>query len=233
VSTYRCGSAQYLGCLCIPRVTLSPPETYSEDFIDRQLVAFEKAGKRGLDNVNPVCNGLGTPLFMPREEAAAEIANFCPSTGLSASIIHLGHNRGSDRVLNFTSERTGPDGAFLTQDECNGMLLKLIDNCDGNSPDNPNNFKHGGSISALGWTLYLTPVNRQNPFCNRALGATNWVDRGVAIQVSKDLCNTPGLLNGRSGARFQNNANQGQHTALYVSIHFTRTYPMTFDECMA
>jgi len=237
-----CQSLQYQGCPCIPRAYASPPQTYDESLITQQaaeiaavIITPNTPGATKL-----TCNGLGTPFFMNRDTAVSEIqiSGFCYG-GIATGIIDYGHNNVEDRVLNYTVVRTpnAVDRQDISQDQCNALLLQILDNCDGNSPDNPGNYKHGGSITFQGWTIYLTPMKRVDPWCNSANtnpSPTKWVSRDNAVQASTDLCNQLGVLNGKRGTRFTNPANPGKNIAVTVSILFagSQDTPITIDECI-
>ncbi|KAE9377471.1 hypothetical protein N431DRAFT_527367 [Stipitochalara longipes BDJ] len=229
-----CSTPEYLNCPCTPSAFSSTPQTFDKLAIVAQNQAIASDSKTPLDGITAVCNGLGTKLWTTRDNMINGVNNFC-----KFGVIYNGRywDQGDpllSQIMISSQYASNPQTFRISPDQCTQLLTRVVDDCDGNSPDNPHNFKHGGSIGYLGLNLSieLTQAAYQDPYCNNRFNPTQWVDRDVAVAAVTDLCNTPGLLTGKSGARFQTLANQGKNTEVMVSILFTQNAPMSMDECV-
>ena len=106
------------------------------------------------------CNGLGTPMFVNRDVALANVKSFCEDPGNlkaanSAQRVHsfygTDHPDGTGNIntldfMDITIFYHSPSATRITSDQCKFGLGQTIDNCD--AANNPGNGKHGGQYSA-------------------------------------------------------------------------------------
>jgi hypothetical protein len=85
------------------------------------------------------------------------------------------------------------------KEHCSILFYRILNNCDSNSPDNPGNFKYGGSIKyPRNATLVLSPSPGNNPYCNSG-HSNKWVDLNVGVDAITRFCRetTFGGTNGK------------------------------------
>ncbi len=101
-----------------------------------------------------VCNGLGSGKYVTRDIVKDSIQNsFCPDA-VSKGPIQERYNQGTPEEVVITLQ--GPNGFKPSSDECKKYLLAAItDGCDGNNPQNPANYKGGGTetIGDISYTI--------------------------------------------------------------------------------
>jgi hypothetical protein len=99
-----------------------------------------------------VCNGLGSSKYITRDIVKDSIQNsFCPDA-VSKGPIQERYNQGTPEEVVITLQ--GPNGFKPSSDECTKYLLAVItDGCDGNNPQNPANYK-GGGTETIGDIVY-------------------------------------------------------------------------------
>lgn len=116
--------------------------------------------------------------------------------------------------------------------DCQFLFQTILDGCDGNNPDNPHNFKHGGTIPhPSGATLTLTPQAGANPYCNGYLNK-KWVDISTGVDAATQFCNSQNL-EGNTGDRYTVTYNQGSNTQITLTISFYQDYTLSVDDCVS
>ena len=185
--------------------------------LDEIQEAFKASEQRTLDNINPTCKGIGTQTYIERDVAAKTIVQFCASNR-SGSRATAQASGGSDSMyLTITF-----DGEFtVSKDQCKILFYSILDSCDGDSPDNPANFKHGGSLKyAPKATLTVDPKSGSNPYCNSG-HSNKRVDLNVGVDAITRFCRDTSF-GGTKGERHAVTYNKGQSSEVAISLAFTQ-----------
>ncbi|KAI1769817.1 hypothetical protein F4818DRAFT_450792 [Hypoxylon cercidicola] len=131
------------------------------------------------------CNGLGSKKYMSADTLAGNIKTFC-----QAAVVQGVQDKDSGSVSRNYNPRTldevdisvdWPSGVKIPFDEaeCNKQLKATSDNCDGNDPANPMNWKGGGTTTitstnpALKLLYHITPKSARQPLPNKPGGSCN------------------------------------------------------------
>ncbi|KAE9374175.1 hypothetical protein N431DRAFT_481457 [Stipitochalara longipes BDJ] len=213
------------GCACAPLALQFAPVNVDFDALDAQQNAFNLATQGAVDGVSPQCNGIGTQAYTTRDTVVNNINQFC-RYDLSGSVTEV-YNFLS-LALNFTG-----DPFTIGSDQCSDLLTKIVDGCDGNNPDNPYNWKHGGSIQhPAGATLTFTPKGgAPQPFCiPESTGF--WIDEASALTMASGFCdNNPSWLVGKAGDRHTVTYNSGSDRQVTVSMLYTKDLTLDKNTC--
>lgn len=108
------------------------------------------------------CHGLGDDRYVDRDLAKDAIdSQFCPEAATKGSISREYYERTPDHIV-ITVQ--GPAGFKPTVDDCVKYLLgNVIDGCDGNDPNNPANFKGGGTMTTGDVKYDVQPKTLRQP----------------------------------------------------------------------
>ncbi|KAF2737497.1 hypothetical protein EJ04DRAFT_561651 [Polyplosphaeria fusca] len=109
------------------------------------------------------CSGVDNKVWMGRDAMADAIDKFCADAGSQG-----GHDKDSGNIMR-EYNADSPDHIVLSIDwpqevdfkadekSCHDHMYDIMEDCDGNDPANPMNWKHGGT-KGVDWTVYnLTP----------------------------------------------------------------------------
>jgi subtilisin family serine protease len=116
------------------------------------------------------CKGLANSQYVSRTELADIIENqFCPDVvkqgGADKDSGSIGrhYNDGTSESVSIAIDGTPGVPLKPSQDDCKKHFLEIIDGCDGNSPDNPENYKGGGTFSDGTFTYHIDPLTLRQP----------------------------------------------------------------------
>lgn len=150
-----------------------PGHTALKDFFIQQMRKDRIPGVKPADSqpqpVPPkkpeeklVCNGLGNNKYVNRDIVKDSIQNsFCPDA-VKKGPIQERYNQGTPEEVVITLQ--GPNGFKPSIEDCTKYLLATItDGCDGNNPQNPANYK-GGGTETIGDVVYtIQPQTLRQP----------------------------------------------------------------------
>ncbi|KAI2463235.1 hypothetical protein F4781DRAFT_417305 [Annulohypoxylon bovei var. microspora] len=129
------------------------------------------------------CNGLGSKKYMSADTLAGNIKTFC-----QAAVAQGVQDKDSGSVSRNYNPRTldevdisvdWPSGVKIPFDEaeCNKQLKATSDNCDGNDPANPMNWKGGGTTTIMSTNpdlkvlYHIAPKSARQPLPNKPGGS--------------------------------------------------------------
>ncbi|EPE25367.1 Subtilisin-like protein [Glarea lozoyensis ATCC 20868] len=114
------------------------------------------------------CNGVASKKYVTRDTVAKNVLEFCSMAikqgGPDPNSGSIGREFNTDTVEQLTIYLDIPPGSPMpSEEDCKTHLLSLVDNCDGNDPQNPKNYKAGGSLT-IGTNVYhITPIRAHKP----------------------------------------------------------------------
>ncbi|CAG8959636.1 hypothetical protein HYFRA_00001539 [Hymenoscyphus fraxineus] len=236
----KCTSTEKPGCKCHETTYIIPGYPFDESRLDSQQKVLELVSQNPLnispkDN-NPICKGIATQNWIQRDIGSTAIETYCNSQGQSVPAgekREATYNSGVDKVLISTNYRAD---AIISPEACKILLYKVLDDCDGGNPDNPGNWKHGGSIEYRNVaTLSFIPQGSPKPYCNpygSPPGSAPWVDIGVGIDAVNQFCGYFSLV-GQKGKRNAFTYNKGSNAEITLSMLFTQDYIFSTNTCIA
>ncbi|KAK2865064.1 hypothetical protein FQN49_003942 [Arthroderma sp. PD_2] len=161
----------------------TPDDKYPEDYI-KQVEKWASKGESQTPapptspNASPHCNGLSSKIYMSQSTLADNIRDFCSQAvkqGVqdedSGSITRTFNHGSLDDVKIAVDWPPGMKIPF-NEDACKENLKQISDDCDGNDPENPMDYKGGGTITVEPKTLYhITPLAPRQPLPNKPGGS--------------------------------------------------------------
>ncbi|KAI0197508.1 hypothetical protein F4808DRAFT_473847 [Astrocystis sublimbata] len=125
------------------------------------------------------CNGLGSKIYVSADTLADNIKTFC-QTAVAQGVQDkasdsIGRNYQPGTLDDVDISVDWPPGVKIPFDEpeCNKQLVATSDNCDGNDPANPMNWKGGGTVTTTTSTnpdikvvYHVTPKHARQPLPN-------------------------------------------------------------------
>ncbi|KAI1171749.1 hypothetical protein F4777DRAFT_593495 [Nemania sp. FL0916] len=129
------------------------------------------------------CNGLKSKIYMSEHTLASNIKDFC-----KAAVAQGVQDKGSGSIVRTYNARTldevdisvdWPPGVKIpfNEAECNKRLKATSDDCDGNDPANPMNWKGGGTTTVTSTSpklqvlYHITPKHLRQPLPNKPGGS--------------------------------------------------------------
>ncbi|KAI1124880.1 hypothetical protein F5Y10DRAFT_284663 [Nemania abortiva] len=131
------------------------------------------------------CNGLGSKKYMSPDTLAGNIQTFC-QTAVAQGVqdkdsgsIGRNYNPGTPDEVGISVD--WPSGVKIPFDEpeCNKQFKAMSDNCDGNDPANPINWKGGGTTTITSTSpdlkvlYHIMPTSLRQPLPNKPGGSCN------------------------------------------------------------
>ncbi|KAK9774038.1 putative Peptidase S8/S53 domain-containing protein [Seiridium cardinale] len=135
------------------------------------VVSFGDGSGTTAPPVHKQCSGLGGREYVGRDELKRIIEKeFCPTAveqrtlDSGSAAIMRSYNSGKMDAVAVAIEWP-PNAQFEPNpDDCHKYLLQeIVDGCDGDNPDNPENFKGGGFFSVGDVTYRITPLTLRQP----------------------------------------------------------------------
>ncbi|KAF2840123.1 hypothetical protein M501DRAFT_1015201 [Patellaria atrata CBS 101060] len=116
------------------------------------------------------CNGLSNNKYIAQADLAVDILDFCGQAAaqgvqdVDSGSIDRTYHQGTPSEVHVAID--WPSGSSWTpnQDECISWMNHVSDDCDGNDPNNPMNWKGGGTIQLGEVTYRISPVAPRHPF---------------------------------------------------------------------
>lgn len=177
--------------------------------------------------MNPSCNGIGTQTSVSQQSAEQDIASFCSSDISSDAQFPFNTNTDDSALLSVTFQ----DKFTLSQADCNLFFKRIIDGCDGNSPDNPHNRKHGGLIQhPFGASLKFVAIGFNDLQCN-GLQSANWIPPSIGLDAAAEFCGTAALTQA-PGQRQSIPYTDGNGWPFTFSIGFYKQYTFPLQDCI-
>ncbi|CAG8976217.1 hypothetical protein HYALB_00010763 [Hymenoscyphus albidus] len=204
----KCTGLGKRGCVCHDIMYVIPGYPYDESLLDKQQKVLEMISQSSLKDLvkdsAPICNGIATQNWIQRDIGSMSIESYCSSQGSSVPAgekREATYNSGVDQLFISTHYLTE---AAVSPGLCKLLLYKVLDDCDSGNPDNPGNWKHGGSIDYQKVaTVFFIPQGSPQPYCNpygSPPGSAPWVDIGVGVDAVNQFCGYFSLV-GKKGKR--------------------------------
>ena len=107
-----------------------------------------------MDPVLNQCHGIHGRFYMDRDAAINAATQFC-STTVPPSYHPINYNAGTDNSVLISLRNLFDDTRGMPPvEERIGNYTTIIDGCDGNDPNNPQNFKFGGARTTTDGRVY-------------------------------------------------------------------------------
>ncbi|KAF8850636.1 hypothetical protein BDZ45DRAFT_696573 [Acephala macrosclerotiorum] len=189
--------------------------------------------------IQTALTGVGTQNTVSRQSGVNAINQFCGSGNIDKdpSPIVTDYTQhyfnGTDSWLELRID-FGQFGSVMPSDDCKDFLLTILDGCDGNSPDNPGDWKHGGTIDYQGGlSLELTPLAGNPIHCNN-YPLQKWVDINIGVDAISQFClDQQSSFNGPPGLRIESEYNQGTSTDVKITLSYYESYDMGVSDCIS